>query len=177
MKAEFTAMTELSVIQKEALDQLRAAVYPPEVLATLPGRFFAWAAPQWSVLLWEEDELVARVGLVKRELVSGETKRMIGGIGGVMTHPSKQGRGFASQAMRAASGRFENDLGVSYALLFCRPHLVEFYKRLSWKPFTGKVYVEQPQGKMEFSMNGPMVLDVREPAPLDGTIDLNGLPW
>ena len=46
-----------------------------------------------------------------------------------------------------------------------------------WKPFEGKVYVEQPQGKVEFSANGPMVLNVKEQAPLKGELDLNGLPW
>jgi hypothetical protein len=39
------------------------------------------------------------------------------------------------------------------------------------------VYVKQPQGKIEFSTNGAMVLDVKEKAPLHGELDLNGLPW
>lgn len=56
-------------------------------------------------------------------------------------------------------------------------HLVEFYKRLNWKPFEGQVFVEQPQGKVEFSANGAMVLDVREQASTQGILDLNGLPW
>jgi hypothetical protein len=54
---------------------------------------------------------------------------------------------------------------------------VEFYKRLLWKPFEGQVFVEQPQGKIEFSANGALLLDVKEPAPLNGSLDLNGLPW
>ena len=177
MKIEFVATEELSDIQKAALAKLRGAVYPPEVIATLPGRFFSWAPPQWSVFLWEGDELVSRVGMLVRRMVSNGEEKAIGGIGGVMTHPSREGKGFASQSMREASQRFEADLKVSYALLFCRPHLVEFYKRLVWKPFTGKILVEQPDGKVEFSVNGPMVLDVNEPAPLSGTLDINGLPW
>lgn len=31
--------------------------------------------------------------------------------------------------------------------------------------------------KVEFTVNGAMVLDVREHAPLSGILDLNGLPW
>jgi aminoglycoside 2'-N-acetyltransferase I len=177
LKLEFVATEELSDIQKKALDQLRATVYPPEVIATLPGRFFAWASPQWSILLWDQDELVSRVGLLVREIDSEGIIKSIGGIGGVMTLPAKQGQGLASQALREASKHFDTDLNVAYALLFCRPHLVEFYKRLRWKPFQGKVYVEQPHGKVEFSSNGAMVLDVKEPAPLNGELDLNGLPW
>jgi GNAT superfamily N-acetyltransferase len=177
MKLEFVATDQLSNLQKNGLQQLGAAVYPPEVVATLPGRFFTWASPQWSVLLWDRDDLVSRVGLLTREIISNGETKFIGGIGGVLTHPARQGQGLASQALREASRLFDEELKVAYALLFCRPHLVEFYKRLAWKPFEGQVFVEQPQGKIEFSVNGAMVLDVKEPAPLNGSLDLNGLPW
>jgi len=177
MKLEFVATDQLSDLQKNGLRQLGAAVYPPEVVATLPGRFFTWASPQWSVLLWDQDDLVSRVGLVMREIISNGETKSIGGVGGVMTHPARQGQGLASQAMREASRLFDEELKVAYALLFCRPHLVEFYKNLSWKPFEGQVFVEQPQGKIEFSVNGAMVLDIKESAPLNGLLDLNGLPW
>ncbi len=177
MKVEFVARDEFSAVQTSALDSLRAAVYPPEVIATLPGRFFSWAPPQWSVLLWDDGELVSRVGLLVREIVHDGVTKRIGGIGGVMTHPEKQGRGYAGRAMREAAARFDGELNAAFALLFCRPHLVEFYKRLTWKPFPGRVYVEQSQGRVEFSANGAMVLDVKENAPVHGEIDLNGLPW
>ena len=177
MKVEFTATERMSDTQQKALNHLRAAVYPPEVIATLPGRFFTWASPQWSILLWDQDELVTRVGLVAREIDNDGMIKKIGGVGGVMTHPARQGQGLASQAMREASRHFDTDLNVSYALLFCRPHLIEFYERLMWKPFRGKVFVQQPQGKVDFSTNGPMVLDVKEQAPLNSVLDLNGLPW
>ncbi len=121
--------------------------------------------------------MVSRVGLVVREILQDFSPKRISGIGGVMTHPAKQGQGRASQAMREASKRFDTDLNVSYALLFCRPHLIEFYKRLHWKPFQGKIFVEQPSEKVEFSVNGAMLLDVKEQAPLDGVLDLKGLPW
>ena len=177
MKIDFVATGKLSEIQKESLKQLRAAVYPPEVLATLPGRVFTWAAPQWSVFVWDQDELISRVGLITREILSNGEIKTIGGVGGVMTHPESQGKGYASQAMHATAKIFDSELNVAYALLFCRPHLVEFYKRLLWKPFEGQVFVKQPQGKMEFSANGALLLDVQEPAPLNGSLDLNGLPW
>lgn len=177
MNIEFIEMGNVSETQTVALNRLRAVVYPPEVLATLPGISFSWASAQWSVFVWDQDDLIARVGLVVREIVDNGVAKKIGGIGGVMTHPNRQGQGLASLAMREASRHFIEDLDVSYALLFCRPHLVEFYKRLNWKSFQGQVFVEQPQGKVEFSANGVMVLDVKEEAPVQGVLDLNGLPW
>ena len=177
MQIEFVATDKLSERQKESFKQLRAAVYPPEVLAALPGIRFSWASPQWSILVWDQDELVSRVGLLTREAISNGEIKIIGGIGGVMTDPQRQGKGYASLAMREASSIFDSQFNAAFALLFCRPHLVEFYKRLLWEPFQGRVFVEQPQGKIEFSANGAMVLDVKERAPLGGSLDLNGLPW
>jgi len=176
-KIEFVATEDFSDRQQKGLDILRTAVYPPEVLETLPSRFFTWAKPQWSVLLWDGDELVSRVGLLVRDLFHDSNPKRIGGIGGVATHPSMQGKGLASKGMREAEKHFQEELNVDYALLFCRDHLVPFYGKLGWKPFEGKVFVEQPDGKIEFSVNGAMLLDVKEPAPLDGVMDLNGLPW
>jgi hypothetical protein len=94
-----------------------------------------------------------------------------------MTHPARQGQGLASQAMKETARLFDAELNVAFALLFCRPHLVEYYRRLEWKPFQGSVFVDQPDGRTEFSANGAMVLDVKEHAPLNGSLDLNGLPW
>jgi hypothetical protein len=61
MNIELVEAERLSARQEEALGQLSAAVYPQEVTATLPGRFFTWASPQWSILLWEGDELVTQL--------------------------------------------------------------------------------------------------------------------
>jgi hypothetical protein len=46
MKVEFVAAEKLSDRQEEALEQLGAAVYPPEVEGKLPGSSFTWASPQ-----------------------------------------------------------------------------------------------------------------------------------
>jgi len=177
MKLEFLATEDLSDFQNKELDRLGEAVYPPGSSAIPPGSSFTWAAPQWSILLWDGDELVTHAGLLVREILQDGVVKRIGGIGGVATHPARQGQGFASQAMREAARLFDSELNVSFALLFCRQHLVEFYKRLLWKPFLGKIFVHQPHGNVEFSANGAMVLDVNEPAPIDGLLDLNGLPW
>ena len=177
MKIEFVATDQLSDTQKESLKQLRTAVYPAAMLATLIGTQFTWASPQWSVLVWDENELVSRVGLVLREIVSNGETKSIGGIGGVMTHPERQSKGYASEAMREAVKIFLEEWKVAYALLFCGSRVIEFYKRLQWTPFEGQIFVEQPKGRIEFTVNTAMVLDIKEVAPLNGTLDLNGLPW
>ena len=177
INVEFVQTEKLALLQEKALEQLSEAVDPPDRAATRPGKSVTWASPQWSILLWEHDALVTHVGLLVREILQDGTMKRIGGVGGVATHPAKQRRGFASQGMREAAERFDREFAISYALLFCRAELVPFYERLQWKPFMGKIFVEQPQGKIEFTLNGAMVLDVREQAPQSGILDLNGLPW
>ena len=88
-------MDTLSDHHTQALNRLRAVVYPPEVLETLPARFFTWTPVQWSVFIWDSDELVARVGLVVRDISDNGVAKRIGGIGGVVTHPNRQGQGLA----------------------------------------------------------------------------------
>ena len=177
MKIEFVSTDQLSETQKESLRQLRNAVYPTEVLATTISKQFFMASPQWSVLVWDEGELVSRVGLLTREIVSNGETKTIGGICGVLTHPDSQSKGHASDAMREAARILNAEWKVSFALLFCASRLVEFYKRMDWKPFRGNIYVEHRKGKVQFTGNHPMVLDVRESAPVDGSLDLKGYPW
>jgi len=177
MKLEFLSTDQFSETQKESLKQLRATVYPAAVLATLIGKNVTWASPEWSILVWDENELVSRVGLICREIISNGESKLIGGVGGVMTHPQRQGKGHASTAMREAARIFLEEWNVAYALLFYGTRVNEFYKRLAWKQFDGQIFVQQPKGRVDFTVNKAMVLDVKESAPLDGMLDLNGLPW
>ena len=177
MKIELVMTDQISEMQKESLKQLRLAVYPAAILTTMIGKQYVLAPPQWSILVWDEGELVSRVGLLTREIISNGEIKMIGGIGGVMTHPERQSKGIASDAMLEAARLFKEEFKVSYVLLFCTSRLVEFYKRLNWKPFQGIIYVEQLKGKTEYSVNKALVLDVWESAPVNGSLDLQGYPW
>jgi hypothetical protein len=68
MRLDLKPVTELSDGERDALKALTAAVYPPEVLATSPGRSLQWAPAQWSVLVWTaEGQLISHVGIVVRE--------------------------------------------------------------------------------------------------------------
>jgi predicted GNAT family N-acyltransferase len=171
-------VTNLSAKERDALKALTAAVYPPEVLASSPGQSLQWASAQWSVLVWNTaGQLIAHVGIVTREGTLDGVPVNIGGIGGVKTHPQAQGRGYASAALRRAAAILHDDHNVAFALLVCQEHLLPFYGRLGWRPFLGRLIVEQASGPIVFTINRPMVLLGRCPAPQAGIIDLRGLPW
>jgi aminoglycoside 2'-N-acetyltransferase I len=178
MRLDLKLVTELSDGERDALKALTAAVYPPEVLATSPGRFLQWAPAQWSVLVWTaEGRLIAHVGIVIREGTLNSMPVRIGGIGGVKTHPQAQGRGYASAALRRAATALHDDHRVAFSLLVCQEHLLPFYARFGWLPFPGRLIVEQPSGPVVFTINRPMVLPGLCPAPQEGIIDLRGFPW
>jgi aminoglycoside 2'-N-acetyltransferase I len=178
MRLELKPVTELSTAERDALKELTAAVYPPELLAISPGRFLEWASAQSSVLAWTDDgQLVAHVGMLTRAGSLDGTPVKIGGVGGVKSHPQARGQGYASAALRCAALALHNDHRVAFSLLVCQAHLLPFYQKLGWLPFAGHLMVEQPGGPIEFTVNRVMVLPGLHPAPQAGVIDLAGLPW
>ena len=178
MRLDVKPASALSDAERGALKALTAAVYPPEVIAASPGRYLTWAPPQYSVRVFTEDgELVSHVGIVVREGTLDGAPVAIGGIRSVKTHPRFTGRGFASAGLRHAAALLDREHGVAFSLLVCQAHLLPFYERFGWIVFDGRLLVEQPQGRVPFTVNQPMVLTGRGPAPRAGTIDLAGPPW
>jgi hypothetical protein len=143
-----------------------------------PGPSIQWAPPEYGVLIWSpEVELVAYVGIVVRAGAVDGVPVRIGGVGSVKTHPRAEGRGYATAGLRRAADALSDDHQVAFSLLVCRDHLLPFYSRLGWRAFSGRLLVEQPTGRLEFTINRPMVLPGRGPAPEGGLIDLHGPPW
>jgi len=83
----------------------------------------------------------------------------IGGVGSVKTHPRAQGRGYASAGLRRAATALHDDHQVAFSLLVCQEHLLPFYHRLGWIPFSGRLVVEQPSGST-VTINRPMGLQL-----------------
>ncbi len=154
------------------------AVYPPEVFATWPGRAIEWAAHQWAVVGWDiEGAALCYVGVVFRDAKWNEGAVRVGGIGGVKTHPTSRGRGFATTAIQRALEFFHGQSDVDFGLLVCEPDLMPFYERLGWRRFPGELLVTQRQTTVPFTFNLPMTIPLRLQETLDGKIDLRGLPW
>ncbi|HZB93510.1 MAG TPA: GNAT family N-acetyltransferase [Stellaceae bacterium] len=158
------------------VEPLAALVYPPEVLATIVWRDVTWAhADQW-VLVYDQERLVSTAGMHLRKGLQDGASVRIGGIGEVMTHPEHRRRGYATAALRHAEKLFR-DCGTDFNLLFCEPKNIAFYSGLGWHAFPGDVIVEQPGGRVLFTVTRAMVQAARKSAPSRGTIDLCGLPW
>ncbi|MGH8058336.1 MAG: GNAT family N-acetyltransferase [Candidatus Entotheonellia bacterium] len=178
MRIDLKPVATLDDDERAALKALTAAVYPPEVVAVSPGRHFQWAPPDYSVLVFTpEGEVVSHVGIVVRTGTLDGAAVKIGGVGSVKTHPQAQGRGYASAGLRRAATTLHDDHRVAFSVLVCQEHLLPFYNRLGWLPFSGRLIAEQPTGPTLFTINRPMVLSGLSAVPQDGVIDLKGLPW
>ena len=177
MNLELKRFVERNADERAAYQQLAALVYPPEELATMPERDIVWAAVEWSVMVWNDGQLVSHVGVVTRNVKLEGRAVHIGGIGGVMTHPDARGRGYASAGMKRATTLLAGELDAAFGLLVCPPAVEGFYARLGWRRFGGKLLVEQHGATVEYIASVPMLLALREHGPEIGEINLLGLPW
>lgn len=168
---------DLSAAEAAALRVCSSAVYPPEVLANLPSRAIEWTPAQWRVLVWDDDDRVlCHVGIVLRQGKTGDHPALIGGIGGVMTHPDARGQGHATHAIKRALA-FIAEQRADFALLVCKPELVALYEKMGWRLYKEPLMVTQRGEQQTFTFNVPMVHSVHAGGPPQGTIDLAGPPW
>ena len=162
----------------EDVRPLHELVWSDAYMATRHWRDVVWAHAHWRVLVREANSpsVVSHVGLYVRDITWNDRTVTVGGIGGVMTHPDRRGRGLASAAMVRAVDHFRDVAKADFALLFCEPHNFDLYRGLGWHEFAGEVHVAQPGGQIRFDVMTPFVHDFGL-APRTGTIDLRGLPW
>lgn len=159
------------------LRELSTAVYSLEETQNWPGRHIEWATSEFDVeILDEHGELVSYTGLVIRRAHHDGTPVLIGGIGGVKTHPSARGRGLAPRGIQAALDIAE-EKAADFALLVCEDHLTHYYIKGGWELFGGTMLTTQRGEKVPFDFNNVMVRSLNSAAPSDGVIDLDGPPW
>jgi predicted acetyltransferase len=151
-------------------------VWPPKAADDRSAPPIQYANADLRVIVQADDQPVCHVGICRREGIWKGRKIRIGGIGGVGTDPAFRRRGFASIALDAALQTLKDERATDFALLFCRPHNVDFYTGRNWKPFIGEVYAEQRGERVRFDAMLPLVSYLKR-APHEGELDLCGLPW
>lgn len=131
---------------------------------------------EWQVLGYAGGQLVSRVGILKTVVNVAQLPFSVGGIGGVVTIPAAQRKGYARLLLQQAAAFMADTLQVDFALLFCLPRLLPFYRRAGWQEVTSAVFIDQPAGR------------IASPAPLmwlacrgvqnwpAGPVEI-GLPW
>jgi GNAT superfamily N-acetyltransferase len=150
---------------------LKTAVYPEP-----PDNDREWAPREWGVFVRVDDTLVSYTGVLFREGTVDGDPVIIGGIGGVATHPAHRGQGHAPLGMTKAL-EFMLSREADFALLVCRDELVAYYTGLGWRLFEGETHDTQFGETELFTFNRVMVRDLAGTSPVSGTIDLLGPAW
>lgn len=135
-----------------------------------------WRPKDLRFLLYDNGELVSHAGILQHSVsVDGEAI-LVAGLGGVVTVPAAQRRGFAHQVVQHAMKHAETEWQVEAGLLFCRPQMIAYYAALGWQTVESPVIIDQPNGKVASPLP-VMVLPFRDRDWPQGTIELESLPW
>ena len=102
----------------------------------------------WHMMGYADGQLVSHVGILKDSVHVAQQPVTVGGVGGVVTIPAAQHKGYAHALLRQAAIFMRDTLQVEFGLLFCLPRLVGFYRSLDWQEVTSPVFIEQPAGRM-----------------------------
>jgi GNAT superfamily N-acetyltransferase len=134
---------EIDVLNGDAswslAEPLFKAVWPSHVIAKLPWGRFAFAYPEWRVVVRADPEgVVSHVGIQRREITWNGRKMRAGGIGGVLTREDSRRRGYASIALNAAIQTLKDEGATDFALLFCEPHTRRFTSAAAGSRSTAK---------------------------------------
>lgn len=178
MYIDLKAAAEMSAAETEQLRALTAVVYPPAPDAEPAPAPRQWAAPQWHFLLRNnERDLVSHVGVLTRQVFCDDSQMLIGGIGGVQTHPEWRGKGYAGAGLRRALEFLQRDLALDLSLLFCGPHMRAYYQGFGFQLFAGATYVWQDGAKYLFPPGEVMLRSAGQAWSRCAQLDLRGLPW
>jgi len=178
MTSRLTVTKAGGIESRPLIAALSAAVYPPDVLAAVPWRNVQSARSEHRILVTDRDEVVVGVAglLIRMGMLDGNPVQ-IGGVGGVMTMPARQGNGIGRVAMEAIATMMHDFPKMQFGLLFCEPKNMGFYHKLGWYSFDGTVEVQQENGRQTYDIMRVMVLPVYGEAPQQGQLDICGLPW
>lgn len=171
----------VSPAEDDAIKALLVATFPQHT--ELFSRTSFWGTtPDYR--LWLEDDagrLVAHLSLARRTIDVDAVQVVIAGIGGVATHPDRQGTGIGRRLMDELRAVLTTTVPVAFGYLGCYPAVVGFYESVGWHRVRQPARYFQPKDKEWIVDDGPkLILPAREPLsvwPSTGLIDLKGMPW
>ena len=119
---------------------------------------------------------LSHAGVLKHHASANGRTALIGGIGGVVTIPTAQRRGYASMIVRHATDFLRSQWNVDFALLFCVDRMVKYYERLGWRTVACEVMIDQPAGKIPSPFH-VMTMPFKPGFETIEQIDLGSAPW
>jgi GNAT superfamily N-acetyltransferase len=167
---EVTEVPEFSQEDAAALAGGDADPYGTEHLA------ITWRPPDRHVVVTDDGATIGHAGFLLIEVeVDGVELRGVG-LGGVMVHPDRRGRGIGENLVRETTSRM-GSLRRSFGMLFCRDARLPFYERMGWRKVGGDVVADQVRGPIVMPLNAcwyPFSSDLEVPS---SGVRVLGLPF
>lgn len=136
----------------------------------------SWRGKDVHFFMDVDGEAVSHASLLRHEISVGGRPVTVAGLGGVVTRPEAQGKGYARRLVQRAAEFFEQEWKVEAGLLFCLERLVSYYGSLGWQVVDAPVLIEQPTGQIQSPMPVMVWPCVGRQWPA-GEIELHSLPW
>ena len=170
--------SEMTRAELEAFWDLEDIVYPDGLGGPPELEQVKWADPESDICIRDDSGvLVSHAGILERDALLDGSPLRIAGIAEMLTHPEYRRRGYGAAALREAARVMRDDLQAPFALLVCPATAIPFYASLGWRRFTGALLAEVDGGMEPFADSAWMVLPLMTDAPVDGVLDLQGIPW
>lgn len=134
-----------------------------------------WRPKETHFFMDVDGQPLSHVGLLKHEVSVGGKPLTVAGVGGVVTRPEAQGRGYARRLLQHATEVFTDEWNVDAGFLFCLPRLEPYYAALGWQRVKETVHVEEPE-KVTIPIYA-MVLPRGVSEWPAGEIELQSRPW
>jgi len=135
-----------------------------------------WAKPQWYLIMKNNQEIIGRIGIIKRKINVNGKEIDVGGITGVIIKKEFRGKGLSKTMLKKTAEFIKEILKLKFALLLCRDRVVPVYEKCNWYIVHGPTLFEQKNGPQEYS-NNTMIINLSNDEWPGGPIQLQGLPW
>jgi len=135
-----------------------------------------WAKPQWYLIMKYDNEIIGRIGIIRRRININSKNLEISGITGVIVKEQFRGKKLSKIVLQKATNFIKDKLKLKFALLLCRDEVVPIYEKCNWYIVKGPTLFEQTTGLKEYSKN-TMVINLSNNIWPDGIINLKGLSW
>lgn len=179
---EIQVINETDIGQRldEEIRQGLCECFPPDKEIFSKTRSWHGSFPAWCVLVLENDQILAHVGIVDRVIeVNHDHRLRIAGIQNVYVLPAGRGKGLCDKLMIKSMEEAESR-GFDCGLLFCIPDIQKVYSRCGWQllPREKVIRVDESGQDVELpTKNIAMFYPLKVTEFPPGRIHLQGNDW
>jgi len=134
--------------------------------------------PAWSVIMHDDDDLVAHTSVIDRAVLVGEEELRVAGVGNVCVAPERRGEHLAGTIMDLTMAEARKR-PYDFGLLSCAARLEPIYARRGWitLEFCRVIRVEDGQEKTFADGHLPMIFPLALKQLPEGRVHLQGNSW